>query len=98
MIRSVSVGARNNDPCIGRKGSNTRFDPNHIARHLLNTPQSLKLIQNEGAAHVFMDEATLFQVQGAVIENGQYTGNVRQNKRCQEPKTTVPGTFRHPLR
>jgi RHS repeat-associated protein len=77
MVRGAALGARNNDPCIGGKGSNTRFDPKYIARHLLNTPQSLKLIQNDGAAHVFIDEATLYQVQGSVIENGQYTGYVR---------------------
>lgn len=49
----------------------------YVERHLPNTPQSLKLIQREGAAHVFTDRATLGQVEAAIFERGQYTGAVR---------------------
>lgn len=41
-----------------------------------DTPQSKKLIE-EGAAHVFKDEATLRQVEKAILEGGESTGTVR---------------------
>jgi hypothetical protein len=44
---------------------------------LPDTPQSLRLIEREGAAHVFTDKATLGRVDAAIFERGQYTGTVR---------------------
>jgi hypothetical protein len=44
---------------------------------LADTPRSLKLIEREGAAHVFTDKATLGQVDAAIFERGQYSGTVR---------------------
>lgn len=42
------------------------LDPRHIAKHLPNTPQMQKLLQKEGVAHVFNDQATMIRVAQAI--------------------------------
>lgn len=49
----------------------------HRNKHLPGTAQANKLIRKEGAAHVFIDKATLSQVEKAIFERGQYNGNIR---------------------
>jgi hypothetical protein len=53
----------------------------HLNKHLPGTTESAKLIQKEGAAHVFTDKATLSQVEAAILERGQSTGAVRGTER-----------------
>jgi hypothetical protein len=40
-----------------------------------------RLLQREGAAHVFNDEATMLRVAKAIIENGEFTGIIRNHER-----------------
>jgi hypothetical protein len=49
----------------------------HVAKHLPNTPQMQKLLQEEGKAHVFLDESTMNRVIREIFERGQFTGIVR---------------------
>jgi hypothetical protein len=53
------------------------LDTKHVPKHLPNTPESLKLIKNEGAAHVFSDESTMQKVSQEIIKNGTPLGKVR---------------------
>ncbi len=53
----------------------------HLNKHLPGTAESAKLIQKEGAAHVFTDKATLTQVEAAILERGQATVSVRGTER-----------------
>jgi hypothetical protein len=59
----------------GRQG--LRYDPKHLNKHLPDTAESAKLIQKEGSAHVFNDEATLRHVEQAILERGEATGSAR---------------------
>jgi len=52
---------------------NLRLDVKHVAKHLADTPQSLKHIK-KGSAHVFPDQATMERVTREVIEKGEYLG------------------------
>ncbi|WP_414526819.1 DUF6972 family protein [Nodularia chucula] len=36
------------------------FDTKHVAKHLPDTPQMQQLLQKEGSAHIFIDEATIY--------------------------------------
>jgi hypothetical protein len=56
---------------------NSTLDSKHVSKHLPDTPQSKKLIQKEGAAHVFNDEATMRKVAEVIKERGEFTGHVR---------------------
>jgi hypothetical protein len=58
-----------------------QLDTRHIAKHLPNIPQMQKLLQQEGYAHVFNDEITLQEVAQAIIESGEFTGNIRGHDR-----------------
>jgi hypothetical protein len=49
----------------------------HIAKHLPNTAQSNRLLQQGRSAHVFNDEETLFRVAQAIIVAGDYIGFAR---------------------
>jgi hypothetical protein len=53
----------------------------HVQKHLPDTPQSARLIRKEGAAHVFLDEATMNRVAEAILERGQKTGVLRGHER-----------------
>lgn len=57
------------------------LDIKHVAKHLPNTPQMEQLLQKEGSAHVFNDEATMKAVTQAIIEIGEFTGVVRGHER-----------------
>ena len=57
------------------------LDRRHIAKHLPDTPQMQRLLQKEGVAHVFNDEATMISVAQAIIENGEFTGIIRNHER-----------------
>ncbi len=57
------------------------LDPRHIAKHLPNTPQMEELLNREGFAHIFHDLATLEQVAIAILERGEFTGNIRGHER-----------------
>ncbi len=57
------------------------LDTRHRAKHLPDTPQMKKLLQREGFSHVFNDEATMLRVAQAIIENGEFTGIIRNHER-----------------
>lgn len=57
------------------------LDSRHIAKHLPDTPQMQRLLQQQGCAHVFNDEATMTRVAQAIIENGEFTGIIRNHER-----------------
>jgi hypothetical protein len=57
------------------------LDTRHIAKHLSDTPQMQKLLQQEGSAHVFNNEETLKTVAQAIIANGEFTGAIRGHER-----------------
>lgn len=59
------------------------LDRRHIAKHLPDTPQMQRLLQKEGVAHVFNDEATMSRVAQAIIENGEFTGIIRNHERYE---------------
>jgi hypothetical protein len=50
------------------------LDRRHIAKHLPATDQSNRLLRRGRSAHVFNDEAILFRVAQAIMEQGTYTG------------------------
>ncbi|CAN1209258.1 hypothetical protein TUMEXPCC7403_03480 [Tumidithrix helvetica PCC 7403] len=53
----------------------------HIHKHLPDTPQMLKLLKEDGKAHVFNDRETLLLVTEALFEDGQLIGTVRGHER-----------------
>ena len=53
------------------------FDSRHIAKHLPDTLQVQRLLRRGRSAHVFRDEATMERVAQAIIEGGEFTGNIR---------------------
>ena len=57
------------------------LDAKHISKHLPNTPQSRRLLLRGRAIHVFKDEDTMLRVIQAIMERGEYTGNVRNYER-----------------
>ncbi|HBL13570.1 MAG TPA: hypothetical protein DD379_19665 [Cyanobacteria bacterium UBA11162] len=57
------------------------LDTRHAAKHLPDTPQMQKLLQQEGSAHVFNDEETMKKVAQAIIENGEFMGVIRGHER-----------------
>jgi hypothetical protein len=57
------------------------LDPRHLPKHLPNTPQVQRLLRRGQAAHVFNDEETMFRVVQAIIERGEYIGNIRNYER-----------------
>ena len=61
----------------GLDRSDLYYDSKHLSKHLPGTPQSAKLIAKEGAAHVFLDEATLRRVEEDIFTRGEFTGAVR---------------------
>ena len=61
----------------GLNRSELCYDTKHTSKHLPGTPESAKLIAKEGAAHVFIDEATLRRVEEDIYTRGDFTGSVR---------------------
>jgi hypothetical protein len=57
------------------------LDTKHVAKHLPDTPQMQHLLQKEGSAHIFIDEATIYIVAQAIIEKGEFTGVIRGHER-----------------
>jgi len=57
------------------------LDTKHVAKHLPNTPQMQKLLQQEGNVHVFNDRATMESVAQAIIANGEFIGVIRGHER-----------------
>lgn len=53
----------------------------HVLKHLPDTPQMLKLLREDGKAHVFNDRQTLFAVTEALFEKGAFIGTVRGHER-----------------
>jgi hypothetical protein len=53
----------------------------HVQKHLPDTPQMLKLLKEDGKAHVFNDRQTLLEVTEALFEDGQFIGTVRGHER-----------------
>lgn len=56
-------------------------DSKHIAKHLPNTQQMQKRLEQDGFVHVFNSEATLKRVTLEIIERGEFTGRVRGHDR-----------------
>jgi len=57
------------------------IDTKHIAKHLPDTPQMQKLLQQEGSVHIFNDRATMENVAQAIIANGEFIGVIRGHER-----------------
>ncbi|MBC6475744.1 MAG: hypothetical protein GDA48_25480 [Hormoscilla sp. GM102CHS1] len=57
------------------------LDTKHVAKHLPDTPQMQKLLRRKEAAHVFNDRDTMMRVAQAIIEQGKFTGVVRNHER-----------------
>ncbi len=57
------------------------LDIRHIAKHLLGTVSTNRLLRKGRAAHVFNDETTLARVAQAIIKEGKYTGFARGYER-----------------
>ncbi|NJL41592.1 MAG: hypothetical protein HC899_36560 [Leptolyngbyaceae cyanobacterium SM1_4_3] len=57
------------------------LDPRHIAKHLPNTSQVQRLLRRGRSAHVFNNEATMEKVAQAIIERGEFTGDIRGYER-----------------
>ena len=53
----------------------------HVQKHLPDTPQMLKLLKEDGKAHVFNDRQTLLAVTEALFESGEFIGTVRGHER-----------------
>ncbi len=53
----------------------------HVQKHLPDTPQMLKLLREDGKAHVFKDLQTLLEVTEALFEKGEFIGTVRGHER-----------------
>lgn len=53
----------------------------HVAKHLPDTPQMLKLLEKEGKAHVFLDEETMIRVTQEIFERGDFIGFIRDHER-----------------
>ena len=53
------------------------LDSRHIPKHLPATRQMQRLLNRGRAAHVFNDETTLNRVTQAIIDRGEFTGNIR---------------------
>jgi hypothetical protein len=72
-------------------GINRDLEPDirHIAKHLPDTPQMQRLLQQEGSAHVFNNPETLQTVAQAIIDDlrsvedhrGEFIGNIRGHER-----------------
>jgi hypothetical protein len=64
-------------------GINRDLEPDirHIAKHLPDTPQMQRLLQQEGSAHVFNNPETLQTVAQAIIDRGEFIGNIRGHER-----------------
>ncbi len=60
---------------------NLTLDTRHIAKHLPNTPQMLRELKKKGSVHVFNDEGTMMRVAQAIIDNGEFTGIIRNHER-----------------
>lgn len=56
-------------------------DSRHVPKHLPNTPESQRLLQKEGMAHVFNDEATMMMVAETIKQQGEYLGQIRGHER-----------------
>jgi hypothetical protein len=54
------------------------LDYRHVAKHLPDTPQMQRLLNKGIAAHIFKDEATMNLVAQAIIDNGEFTGIIRE--------------------
>ena len=57
------------------------LDTKHVAKHLPDSPQMQQLLQKEGSAHIFIDEATIYILAQAIIEQGEFTGMIRGHER-----------------
>jgi hypothetical protein len=57
------------------------LDIRHIAKHLPDTPQMQRLLQQEGSAHVFNTAETLQMVAQAIIDRGEFIGIIRGHER-----------------
>jgi hypothetical protein len=53
----------------------------HVQKHLPDTSQMLKLLKEDGKAHVFNDRQTLLEVTEALFESGEFIGMVRGHER-----------------
>jgi hypothetical protein len=53
----------------------------HVQKHLPDTPQMLKLLKEDGKAHVFNDRQTLLEVTEALFKSGEFIGTVRGHER-----------------
>lgn len=53
----------------------------HVQKHLPDTPQMLKLLKEDGKAHMFNDRQTLLAVTDALLESGEFIGTVRGHER-----------------
>jgi hypothetical protein len=57
------------------------LDIKHIAKHLPDTPQMQRLLQQEGSAHVFNTVETMQIVAQAIIDRGEFIDIIRGHER-----------------
>ncbi len=60
---------------------NLILDLKHIPKHLPDTPQMQRLLQQEGSAHLFNDLETLQTVAQAILDRGELIGTIRGHDR-----------------
>ncbi len=53
------------------------FELKHLNKHLEGTAHANRLIRKEGSAHVFENKEALSAVEKTILEQGQFTGNIR---------------------
>jgi hypothetical protein len=57
------------------------LDSRHLPKHLPDTPQAERLLKRGQSAHVFNDEETMLRVARAIMERGEYLGEIRNYER-----------------
>ncbi len=57
------------------------LDLRHISKHLPDTVQAQTLLRRGRSVHVFHNQATMERVAQAVMERGDFTGNIRGYER-----------------
>jgi hypothetical protein len=57
------------------------LDFRHVAKHLPDTRQVQRLLRRGRSTHVFNNQATMERVAQAIIEAGEFTGEIRGYER-----------------
>jgi hypothetical protein len=66
---------------MSRINRDLELDIRHIAKHLPDTPQLQRLLQQEGSAHIFNNLETMQAVAQAILDHGEFIGIIRGHER-----------------